>query len=160
MAIADQAETVSPDRLPDRGSRSVTPYRDPVVRLAALVQRYDSRIPARDLLAASDYGLARSMVSPYGSYAEVASALHLSPRAIVPFALLLALSTLYWNMIEGYFDLLAAKRLFAFFSGGLATGAACGRACRWRSAASAGAPKPARPLPPLPRPACPPRRPR
>lgn len=109
MAIADQAETVSPDRLPDRGSRSVTPYRDPVVRLAALVQRYDSRIPARDLLAASDYGLARSMVSPYGSYAEVASALHLSPRAIVPFALLLALDgafnpegllTLEWRDVE------------------------------------------------------------
>ncbi|KQK32364.1 hypothetical protein ARD30_00860 [Bosea thiooxidans] len=109
MEIADRAELMSPDRLPSPGARSVTPYRDPVVRLAALVQRYDSRIPARDLLAASDYGLARSMVSPYGSYAEVASALHLSPRAIVPFALLLAIDgafnpegllTLEWHDVE------------------------------------------------------------
>lgn len=109
MEIADRAELMSPDRLPSPGARSVTPYRDPVVRLAALVQRYDSRIPARDLLAASDYGLARSMVSPYGSYADVASTLHLSPRAIVPFALLLALDgafnpegllTLEWHDVE------------------------------------------------------------
>lgn len=109
MEVAERAERVSPHDLPARGSRSVTPYRDPVVRLAALVHRYDARIPARDILAERDYGLARSMVSPYGSYAEVASALHLSPRAIVPFALLLALDgafnpegllTLEWRDVE------------------------------------------------------------
>ncbi len=45
---------------------------------------------------------------------------------IWPFAILLALSTLFWIMIEGYFDIIDAKRLFSFFNGGLAAGAALG----------------------------------
>jgi hypothetical protein len=109
MAIADRAEALPPDRLPPSGSRSVTPYNDPAVRLATLMSRYDARIPARDQISMSDYGLARSMVSPYGSYAEVGSSLHLTPRAIVPFALLLAIDgafngegllTLEWSDVE------------------------------------------------------------
>lgn len=45
---------------------------------------------------------------------------------IWPFAIFLALSTLFWIVIEGYFDILDAKRLYSFFNGGLATGAALG----------------------------------
>ena len=36
------------------------------------------------------------------------------------------LYTLYWNFIDGYFDILDAKRLFSFFSGGMAIGAMLG----------------------------------
>lgn len=36
------------------------------------------------------------------------------------------LYTLYWNFIDGYFDILDAKRLFSFFSGGMSVGAMLG----------------------------------
>jgi len=36
------------------------------------------------------------------------------------------LYTLYWNFIDGYFDILDAKRLFSFFSGGMSIGAMLG----------------------------------
>jgi len=35
---------------------------------------------------------------------------------------LIYLYTLYWNFIDGYFDILDAKRLFSFFSGGMSVG--------------------------------------
>jgi HEAT repeat protein len=40
----------------------------------------------------------------------------------------IALYTLVWNFIDGYFDILDAKRLFAFFSGGMAFGTIIGGA--------------------------------
>lgn len=36
------------------------------------------------------------------------------------------LYTLYWNFIDGYFDILDAKRLFSFFSGGISLGTIVG----------------------------------
>lgn|GEM_PF-601118 len=39
---------------------------------------------------------------------------------------LFALYTLYWNFADGYFDIVDAKRFFAFFSGGCAFGAIVG----------------------------------
>jgi ATP/ADP translocase/HEAT repeat protein len=39
---------------------------------------------------------------------------------------LIYLYTLYWNFIDGYFDILDAKRLFSFFSGGMSVGAMLG----------------------------------
>lgn len=39
---------------------------------------------------------------------------------------MVAIYTLYWNFVDEFFDITDAKRLFPFFSGGLATGAALG----------------------------------
>ena len=45
---------------------------------------------------------------------------------IYTFLWYMTLYTTYWNFIDGFFDILDAKRLFALFSGGLATGGMLG----------------------------------
>ncbi len=62
-----------------------------------------------------------------GDYVEMSPVLLIAVKLYVNMWLY-ALFTLYWNFTDSYFDILDAKRLFSFFSGGSAFGAMLGGA--------------------------------
>lgn len=88
-ALAD--ETLE---LPDPKMRSVVPFKDMRVKLKLVAETFGCQLPPREELEAYP-GLCRAMKRPYGTVREVAERLHFSPRALVPYVVLIDLETTF-----------------------------------------------------------------
>ena len=109
LELGVEARAMPQADLPPIGETSPRPYADMKTRLATLHHRHDDRLPSRTDLAASDPGLARSMMDPYGSVQATALHMHFTARTLVPFVLLLAIDglfnaegllTLAWSQVD------------------------------------------------------------
>lgn len=88
-AAQDRTVALPPPRLP-----SVVPYKDIRVKLRLALEVFDGRLPSMEELAAFP-GLRRALKPPYGTLAEVGARLHFSPRALVPYIVLLGVDTAF-----------------------------------------------------------------